>query len=212
MTIDQYLGELERLLPRLARLRVLPEVREHLRDAAARHRAAGAKPFEAESAATREFGRVQKVARRFASELAVRETRIAATLALGAVAVFVFPLYVVPENTLPPATWVEKPGDILLLQRIAIGLWLTAGGLATASALLAWTRWLRLAAFTLLCAAASIAASIAASAALVMRWFHYTPSTPNFALSVPLAAACLAACVGALWWALSSRRRLQVAE
>jgi hypothetical protein len=208
VTIDAYLVALRRLLPRYARLRALPEIREHLRDAAARQRASGASPTDAEVAATAEFGDVGDVARRLRSELAVRETRLAAALAVGAVAFFVFPLYVVPENSLPPAPWAEKPEDIAALQRIAIGLWLAAGTLAVASALLAWTRWSRLTWTTLLGAAVALAGSIAISVALVVRWFSYTPSTPNLALAAPFALACLATCAAASWWALSSRPRL----
>lgn len=43
MTIDAYLAELEKRLPRIARRRILAEAQEHLRDSAARHRA-GALP------------------------------------------------------------------------------------------------------------------------------------------------------------------------
>jgi hypothetical protein len=84
MTIDAYLVELERALPRTGRNRALREVREHLRDAASRHSTGGASDFEAESAATREFGPVDDVAVRLTAELAVRHTRIASALALGA--------------------------------------------------------------------------------------------------------------------------------
>lgn len=208
MTIDVYLAALERALPRVARRRALREVRDHLRDSAARNRAAGASEFDAEGAATREFGPVAEVARRLSAELAVRETRIAAVLVLGAVAFFVFPLYVVPENSLPPAPWAEKPDDILLLQRVAIGLWLLAGMLAAVSVALAWTRWPRGTALALLGATVAIAGSIVASSIMVVRWFEVTSSTPNFALAVPLAAASLVACAFAAVWARSRRRLL----
>lgn len=207
MTIDAYLVALRRLLPPYARFRALPETREHLRDAAARHRAAGVSPADAEVAATTEFGKVEDVARRLRSELAVRETRFAAALAVAAVAFFVFPLSVVPENSLPPAPSAEKPDDIASLQRIAIGLWLAAGALAVGSALLAWTRWSRLAWAALVCTAVALAGSIAFSVALVVRWFSYTSATPNFALAAPFALACLATCAAAAWWALSRRQR-----
>jgi hypothetical protein len=212
VTLDAYLVRLERLLPRSARLRALPEVREHLRDAAARHQAAGRSPAEAEIAATEEFGAVEDVASRLAHELAIRETRVAGVLSLAAVAFFVFPLYVIPENTLHPATWAEKPDDILVLQRTAIGFWLAAGALAGASAILAWTRWSRLASLMLLCTVIAVTGSFAVSTALVVLWFSYTPSTPNFALAAPAALACLAVCAVAAWWALSSRGRLPVAD
>ena len=62
------------------------EVREHLRDSAAAHRAAGLTPGDAELRATAEFGSVETVAGRLGGELAIRETRIAALLSLGAIA------------------------------------------------------------------------------------------------------------------------------
>jgi HAAS domain-containing protein len=82
VTIDAYLAELERALPRARRDRALREVREHLRDAAARHRAGGASDFDAETAATRDFGPVDEVARRLSAELAVRKKRMASALVL----------------------------------------------------------------------------------------------------------------------------------
>ena len=101
MTIDAYLAALERSLPRISRRRVLAEAQEHLRDSAATHRAAGLSLPAAEAAAADDFGPVEIVARRLAAERAVRDTRISTLVALGAVAFFVFPLYVVPENSLP---------------------------------------------------------------------------------------------------------------
>ena len=82
MTIDAYLVALERLLPRIARLRVLPEVREHLRDAAAAYRASGLSPLDAEVASTQAFGAVEDVARRLGAELAARESRLAGLVAV----------------------------------------------------------------------------------------------------------------------------------
>jgi hypothetical protein len=208
VTIDAYLLTLRRLLPRYARLRVLPETREHLRDAAARHRAAGASQADAEVAATADFGEVEAVAHRLRSELAVHETRLAAALAIAAVAFFVFPLYVVPENSLPPAQWNEIPSDIYALQVVSIALWILAGALAALSAALAWTREPRFAALTLVSVALVLSGAVAVTTALAARWIAVTPSTPNWALAVPLAVGCLGVCVAATWWALSSRPRL----
>ncbi len=212
MTVDAYLAELERLLPRAARLRALPEIREHLRDSAARHRASGVSQLEAEEAATRECGPTSEVARCIGSELARRETRVASLLAVGAVVAFVFPLYVVPENTLPPATWAETPSEIVALQRAAIGLWLLAGVLAAASAVLAWTRWPRATALALVGTTGAIAGSLAVTIALTVRWISIAPSTPNLALAVPLALACLGACICTALWARASRGRLVVPD
>lgn len=209
LTIDAYLAELERRLPRIGRRRVLAEAQEHLRDSAARHRAAGLSSSAAEAAAVGDFGPVEVVGRRLASEGAIRETRIAPLVALGAVAFFVFPLYVVPENTLPPAPWMEKPRDIFVLQLVTIALWLLAGALTVSSAALAWTRWARVAAPVLVAASAAIAGSTVAGAFLVERWFAATPATPSWPLvGAPLALGCLLACTAAASWARARGRLL----
>lgn len=212
MTIDAYLAELQRLLPRTARLRALAEVREHLRDAAARHRAAGASQGRAEMNATAEFGDVAEVAARLGRELAIRDTRIAALLTLAGVAFFVFPFYVVPENTLPPAPWAEKPAELLALQRITLALWLAAGAFAAASVVLAWTRRPRAASVAVIATAAAITGAGSVGAMLLWRWTVHTPGTPNLALANALAFPIVVTCVAAASWALSSRRRLTLAD
>ncbi len=208
MTIDAYLAELERSLPRISRRRVLAEAQEHLRDSAAMHRAAGLTSPDAEAAAVADFGPVEIVAARLAAERAVRDTRISTSVALGAVAFFVFPLYVVPENSLPPAPWVEKPRDIFVLQLVSVVVWLVAGALAATSAAVAWTRWSHLAAPILLTASVAIAAACAVVAAIAARWVALTPATPNWPLAAGLALGCLVACVAAAGWALAHRRLL----
>jgi hypothetical protein len=209
VTIDAYLAELARRLPRLGRRRIIAEVEGHLRDSTARHEAAGLARSAAEEAATRDFGDVALMARRLAAEVAVRETRAAPALALAAIAVFVFPLYVVPENTLPPAEWATKPRDILALQVITISLWLAAGALAAVSALLAWTRWSRFASPVLQLSFGALTASVAASLILAVRWTVTVPDAIVWPLlAAPLALGCLAVCAEAAGWAHSRRCRL----
>ena len=208
MTIDAYLAALERSLPRTSRRRILAEAQEHLRDSAATHRAAGLAPSDAEAAAVADFGPVEIVARRFAAEHAVRDTRVSAVVALGAIALFVFPLYVVPENSLPPAPWVEKPRDIFVLQLASVAIWLVAGALAAASAAVAWTRWSHLAAPILLTSSVAIAGACAVVAAIAARWVALTPATPNWPLATALALGCLLVCFAAAGWALAHRRLL----
>ena len=208
MTIDAYLAELERRLPRIGRRRVLTEAQEHLRDSAARHGAAGISDHAAEAAAVADFGPAELVSHRLAAESALRETRIATLVALGAVAFFVFPLYVVPENTLPPAPWAEMPRNIAVFQPVSVVLWLVAGALAAASTVLAWTRWSYFAAPVLVTVSAAIAGSSIVAAALAVRWFAATPSTPNWALAGALAGGCLFVCVAAATWTLAHRRLL----
>lgn len=208
MTIDVYLAELERALPRTARLRALREVREHLRDSAAHYRSAGLCEKEAEDRATAEFGSAAEVARRLGAELAVGETRLASVLAVLGVAFFVFPLYVVPENVLPPAPWPEQPWELVVLQRVAIAFWVFAGGFAVASALLACTPRAVATARSLSLAALSLAVSSLVSVALVARWFTLTPVSAEWGIAAPLALVCVVACSAAALWARSSARRL----
>jgi hypothetical protein len=211
VTIGEYLKELERRLPRFRRRRILAEAEEHLRDSAARHRASGLEQQAAEAAAVRSFGDVSVVASRVAAETAILEIRAASAVAVGTVLAFVFPLYVVPENTLPPATWIEKPRDIFLLQVVAILLWAVAGVLAATSAIFAWTRWSWFAAAVLELVPIALAGSILASVALVVRWFMAGSGIVSWPLfSAPLALGCLAACAGTAAWAHSRRSVLPV--
>lgn len=180
-----------------------------MRDSAARHRSGGLPPHAAEAAAVDDFGPAEVVARRLAREGAIREIRVATLGALGAVAFFVFPLYVVPENTLPAAPWAEKPRDVLVLQMVTVAFWLVAGAIATASVVLAWTRWSRFAAPVLGAAFVAIAGSALTAAALVERWFAAAPATPSWPLvGAPLAVGCLVACAAAAKWARTRGRVL----
>lgn len=210
MTIADYIAELERRLPRSGRSRILAEVHAHLNDSASRHVSRGLDRVAAEEAAVRDFGPIRLVARRLAVSGALRETRLATVGALAAVGFFVFPLYVVPENTLPPAPWIEKPRDVLVLQLLTVGLWIAASALAAASAALAWTPWSRIAAPVLVSAFAVLTSSLLAVAALIERWFEAAPATPSWPLlAAPFAIGCLVACgVGSLW-ALRRRSLLQ---
>jgi hypothetical protein len=209
VTVAAYVAELAGRLPRLGRRRILKEVEAHLEDASRRHQSEGLPREEAEAAAIRDFGDVTVVARGLAAEVAVRETRIAPLLALGATAFFVFPLYVVPENTLPPAEWATKPQDVLVLQVATIALWLAAGALAAASSLLAWTRWSRFASPVLQLGFGALTASVVASLVLAVRWVVTVPDAYVWPLLAgPLALGCLAACAQAAGWAHSRRCRL----
>jgi hypothetical protein len=196
VSVDDYLRELAGRLPRTRRARFLAEAEAHLRDAVEHHRARGLPPLQAEAKALAEFGSVDLVARRVAAEFAVLEIRAASLVALGAAACFVIPLYVVPENTLPPATWATKPGDIVALQAATVSLWLGSVVLAACGAGFSWTRWPRLAAEALTASVVAIASAGAASAALVVRWFDAQGATSEWPLlAAPTALVCVGACV-----------------
>jgi hypothetical protein len=202
MTIERYLTDLGRRLPLIRRKRFLAEAEAHLRDSVARHRAAGLDPESAEAEALADFGSLDVVPRRFAAEGAVVEMRVASLLALVAAALFVFPLYVVPENTLPPAAWETKPVDILVLQVVSVSLWLASVGLAAMAALLAWTPWSRLAARVLSAVLVAIVGAAMVSAALVVRWFSEASVTLDWPLlAAPMAVCALGVCALARVWA-----------
>jgi hypothetical protein len=211
MTIERYLADLARRLPLIRRRRFLAEAEMHLRDSVARHRAAGLDPDSAEAAALAGFGSIDVVAHRFAAEGAAAELRVASLLALTAAALFIFPLYVVPENTLPPAAWETKPVDISVLQVVSVSLWLTAVGLAVLAAALAWTPWSRFAATAMSVVLVTIAGAGLTSAALVARWFGETSVTPEWPLvAAPMAVCSLGACALACVWARRRRELLSV--
>lgn len=162
-----------------------------------------------EEAATADFGDIADVSRCLAAEIAVVETRLASAFAFGAVALFVLPLYVVPENTLPPAPWAEKPRDLLALQIVAVALWGIAAMLAGIAAMLSWTRVARLAARALGVALVALAGSAVTCGILVVRWFAAALDTLLWPLlAAPLALGCVWACAEAAGWAHSRRCRL----
>lgn len=207
MTIEQYLAELARLVPRRRRRRFLEEAESHLHDAAAGHERRGLTRDTAEEAAVRDFGAPQVVARRFLVAGALCELRSATAIVAGGALLFVVPLYGIPENTLPPASWERKPTDILVLQVVTVALWGAAVVLGWVAAGLAWTSWPRLAANVATASAVAIGTSAAVSAVLVVRWFAYAPATPMWPLlASPAALACLGGCLVAAQWARSRAR------
>jgi hypothetical protein len=208
--IADYLRELERRLPETRRRRLLQEAEAHLRDSAASYEAQGLDPVAAEAAAVKAFGPVDVVARAFAAEAAAHATRRAAILAVGALASLVLPVYGIPENTLPPAPWVDKPVHLAVQQSLALGLVALALGGALAGAVAAFTRRAQLTAPLLALAAALGGATLLVSAALAIQWDRAAPETPLLALLallLPFAAAAVAVAGAAAMWA-GDRRAL----
>lgn len=209
MTIERYLLELERRLPRVRRRRFLAEAEEHLRDSVERHRAAGLSPEAAEEAALADFGTFDAVAGRFRAEAAGVETRVASSLVLAAALLFVLPLYVIPENTLPPAAWMAKPREILVLQTASVVLWLGALALAALGTALSWTQWSSAAAWATAAATLALTGAGLVSAALVWRWFDTAPAAPEWPLlAAPLVLGCIVTSMAASEWARRRRRLL----
>ena len=212
--IERYLTRLAALLPETRRRRFLREAEEHLRDAAAGYEARGFDRDAAEAAAVEAFGPPETVARAFAAEAAVHSTRRAAGIAVVMLAALVLPLYAVPENTLPPAPWLEKPTHLAVQQTLAMGLYAAALLLAAAGATAACTRWTRAAAPLLAGAAVAGASAAVVAAALAVQWDAAAPATPLvrlLALLLPTALIPVAVAAGAASWA-RRRRPLLAAE
>jgi hypothetical protein len=211
MTIDEYLAELARCLPRSRRGRFLEEAGEHLRDAARANRLRGLDADAAERAAVESFGEPAVVARSFAAVTAVSAVRRGSLLALGAVIALVLPLYGIPENTLPPARWEAKPAEIALLQGVSLALWSAAIALAAVGLGLSFTRYARLTAPVLVIACGAVAGFVVVGVALFVVWLDaapWTPLWPFLGLALPIAICCLAACVGAALWVQDHSRTL----
>lgn len=211
MKIDEYLAELERHLPRAHRRRLLSEAEEHLRDSAHAQRLRGIDNDAAEHAATEGFGAPSLVAHRMASVSALRDVRRAAALAVAAVAFLVFPLYGIPENTLPPARWDAKPADIASLQRLAIGFWLVALVFAVAGLGCSLSRHARFAVPLAMGAAGAVAGLFVVGVVLTVRWFAeapWTPLWPCLGLALPISLACVGTVFAAIVWARSQARHL----
>jgi hypothetical protein len=161
---DRYVRELERRLPFAfgLRARVVAEVREHLREGG-------------EEALAR-FGAVDELAEQLVRELRVRAVARAAWLLPGVVAAFVFPFYVLPENTLPPAPWAEKPEYLEWKQHAAIAAFLIAIGLAALAFVVARVR----PTFALMPLVASVVAlgtAVGLGAIVAVQWIDAVPGT-----------------------------------
>ena len=201
MTMDAYLAELRRRLPSTGSRRFLAEVEAHLSEAADAHVAEGMARPDAEDRAVEAFGPVDVVAERMWRETAPKAVRRAASLAILALASLVLPLYVVPENLLPPAPWDERPGYLGLLLVVALVCWGFAGAHAIFAVVAPGKHGacaLGLASvFAAVCGLAGIAAGIA--------WHVDAPATPwsVTAIAAPLTLAVLGVLGAVAWWARS---------
>jgi hypothetical protein len=161
---ERYVRELERRLPFALGLRgrAVAEIREHLR--------------EGGDEALARFGPAEQLALELAPELRIRAAARASWLIPVLVALFVFPFYVVPENTLPPAPWDVKPGYLAWKQDVAVGAWLAALGLGVTGLLLG--RILpRLAVVPLAGATAALGVAAVFGGALAVQWASAVPGT-----------------------------------
>lgn len=200
--IDDYLRELEARLPATGRGRLLAEAEDHLRTAAAAHVTRGLAVEAAEGAAVRAFGPPEEVARRLAPLAAAVAVRRAAVVGLVAAAGLVLPLYGIPENTLPPAPWAERPALLSALLVAGVVCWLAATVLAALACVLGRGRP-RGSSWAVSASAAAVALAALSGMAALAVWHVEADSLPGWQpiLAVPAALACALAAAAAARWA-----------
>ena len=161
---ERYVRELERRLPFALglRTRAISEVREHLR--------------EGGDEALARFGPVEEVAAELARELRVRAIARASWLLPAIVVAFVFPFYVLPENTLPPAPWDAKPDYLAWKQHVAVGAFLVALALALVAFVAARVKPM-LAAIPLVGSLAALAVAVGFGSVVAVQWIDAVPGT-----------------------------------
>jgi hypothetical protein len=189
--IDRYLRELRRVLPwGLRRTRILAEVEDHLRDAAAE---------SGEEEAVARFGAARDVASRFAAPAAARASRAVALGLAGLVAFVLVPGYGVVENALPPAPWAEGAmPDHLLWKRNAMWFLLALAVPPTVAALALLRRHAGLVPLAAIAALVPLAGSAALGTVLAVSWRDEVPGTPLWIAVVPAFELAAALAVGAM--------------
>ena len=162
--------------------RVVAESRDHLIELAAEgdeHRAVA------------RFGPPQTIAIEVARAVQPVVLFRSALVFLGALALFVLPLYVIPENTLPPAPWDERPDYLTWKLYVSLGAFGVALPAALIAVAAAWRRRRRIALASLSLAGAALAVSAAVGAIGAIQWAQAVPgSTTTLVLSL-VATACL---------------------
>jgi hypothetical protein len=198
--IDHYLSELavelefQRVGSHRA-ARVLAEARDHLLELAVEH---------GEEEAVERFG----PARQLAVE-AARASRpvilLRSTLVFAAVlALFVLPLYGIPENTLPPAPWDERPAHLTWKLYVSVGAFAVAVPLTLIAVATAWLRRRRTTLVALTLAGASLAVSTVVGAIGAVQWAQAVPGSGT-TLLLSLGTTAFLGCVAAASLASAAR-------
>ncbi|MBD0349218.1 MAG: hypothetical protein ICV59_08700 [Thermoleophilia bacterium] len=195
--IEPFLRQLADALPgdRRARRRILVEVEDHLRTAAAEAERRGLSRDEAEAEAVRRFGDVRTVAAGF-GPLALATALRRAALALLAALLVAFPVaYGLTENLLPPATWVgDEPPPALRWKRGAVAfLAAVAAAAAVVAYVLARLGRVRLAGAATGCAAAALALGAGVATVLAVQWSEQVPGAGRAFLAAGAVTAALIA-------------------
>jgi hypothetical protein len=206
--IDAYLAELRAALRLrfLLRRRLLAEAEAHLRESA---------EATSEHEAVDRFGDPALVANELAHAAAPSALVRASLLLLGALALFVLPLYGIPENTLPPAPWAERPDYLTWKLQASLGAFGVAVTAAVFALATAWRGWVRVSLAGLGLAAGALGVSAVLGAVLAVQWAQAVPgSGTTVALVLPailfvVIAATAAVAAGALY-ALPMSKRVPV--
>jgi hypothetical protein len=175
--------------------RVVAESRDHLLDLAAE---------EGEAEAVARFGSPQQIAIDVSRAVQPVVLLRSALVFLGALGLFVLPLYGIPENTLPPAPWDERPGYLtwkLYASAGAFGVALVAAVIAVAAA---WRGWRAGALLALGVAGCAFAVSAAIGTVGAAQWAEAVPGSGTTLALTLVATAGLSAVAGtALFYAFN---------
>lgn len=182
---ERYLRDLEARLPFALglRARVIAEVREHLRDGG--------------DHAVERFGQVEELAAELSRELRLRAVARASWLVPIVLVLFVFPLYVVPENTLPPAPWTDKPAYLAWKQHVAGAAFLVALAFAGSGLVVARVRP-KLALVPLVCTVASLCVAVTFNSIVAVQWIEAVPGTSTAIMFATIAMSVVLALTAGL--------------
>jgi hypothetical protein len=162
--------------------RICEEARVHLLELALEH---------GEEEAVERFGSPR--------ELAVEAARVARPIRLlrltivyaAVVALFVLPLYVIPEGTLPPAPWAERPDYLTWKLYVADAAYLVALITALVAVAAAWRRFSRTTFGSLVVSGCALAVSAVATAFLTVQWADAVPGATTTLVGTLLATGLL---------------------
>jgi hypothetical protein len=181
--------------------RAVAEARDHLLELAAEH---------GDEEAVDRFGPAEAIAVGVARSRQPVVLFRASLVVLGAIALFVLPLYGIPENTLPPAPWDERPDYLTWKLYVANGA-LGAAFLATAIAVgAAWRRRSSAALVCLGLAGGSLAVGASVGLIAAVQWAQAVPGSGRTLVLTAVATVGLTcAAAGALAQAFRSGAKLQ---
>jgi hypothetical protein len=195
--IEPVLSELDHELAALGiggrlRRRILAESEDHLRS---------------DPEAVNRFGSPRCVAVEAARVVHPRMLLTCALAYAAVVALFVLPLYAIPENTLPPAPWSERPDYLTWKLYVSEAAWVLALVAAATAVLLAWARVRPVALAALACSAIALGVAAGIGSVGAVQWTNAVPgSGTTLALSVAATAVLGCAAAGALASAERVRR------